>query len=114
MGVIEQSLKIANISFDYMDLCDNCKNNQKLDNYEVIILGGGHVLTQNKFFEKIKLTEKIKSFEGIIIGVSAGSMNSADEVYPQPEERREAIDPISNYSSLLFYKRLKIRWIKNN
>ena len=42
MGVIEQSLKIANISFDYMDLCDNCKYNQKLDNYEVIILGGGH------------------------------------------------------------------------
>jgi hypothetical protein len=40
MGVIEQSLKIANISFDYMDLCDNYKYNQKLDNYEVIILGG--------------------------------------------------------------------------
>ena len=99
MGVIEQSLKIENISFDYMDLCDNYKYNQKLDNYEVIILGGGHVPTQNKFFEKINLAEKIKSFEGIIIGVSAGSMNSADEVYAQPEETGEAIDP--NYKRFL-------------
>ena len=40
MEVIEQSLKIANISFYNMDLFDNCKYNQKLDNYEVIILGG--------------------------------------------------------------------------
>ena len=44
---------------------------------QVIILRGGHVPTQNKFFEKIKLKERIKDFEGIIIGVSARYMNSA-------------------------------------
>lgn len=59
----------------------------------LVILSGGHVPTQNRFFEKIHLRDLMKSYEGIIIGISAGSMNSADEVYSQPEEEGEAIDP---------------------
>ena len=57
-------------------------------NYDVILLGGGHVPTQNKFFKEIRLREKIKDFDGIIIAISAGSMNSADIVYCQPEKKR--------------------------
>ncbi len=64
-----------------------------LHQYDVILLGGGHVPTQNAFFNEIQLREKIKNFDGIIIGISAGSMNSADIVYCQPEENGEAIDP---------------------
>lgn len=64
-----------------------------LHNYDVIILGGGHVPTQNHFFQDIQLREKIQGFKGIVIGISAGSMNSADQVYCQPEEDGEAIDP---------------------
>lgn len=59
----------------------------------LLILSGGHVPTQNRFFEKIRLRELLKGFEGVVIGISAGSMNSADEVYAQPEEAGEAIDP---------------------
>lgn len=59
----------------------------------LLILSGGHVPTQNRFFEKICLRDLLKTYEGLVIGISAGSMNSADEVYAQPEEAGEAIDP---------------------
>lgn len=60
---------------------------------DLLILSGGHVPTQNRFFEKIHLREIMKDYDGIVIGISAGSMNSAEEVYAQPEEEGEAIDP---------------------
>ena len=59
----------------------------------LLILAGGHVPTQNHFFDRICLRELLKNYEGIVIGISAGSMNSADEVYAQPEKEGEAIDP---------------------
>ena len=64
-----------------------------LHSYDVIFLGGGHVPTQNRFFKKIGLREKMQSYDGIVIGISAGTMNSADTVYAQPELPGEATDP---------------------
>ena len=89
----------TSLTFQSIELCDGTNPNQNLKNYDVIILAGGHVPTQNKFFESINLREKIQDFEGIIIGASAGSMNSADIVYAQPELDGEAIDP--NYKRFL-------------
>lgn len=60
---------------------------------DVIILGGGHVPTQNRFFKELGLREKIRNFRGVIMGISAGSMNCADTVYAQPELAGEAVDP---------------------
>ena len=60
---------------------------------DILILSGGHVPTQNSFFHKIALKEQIKDYDGIIIGISAGSMNSAEVVYAQPEHEGEAVDP---------------------
>ena len=82
-----------------IELCDGTNINQNLKNYDVIILAGGHVPTQNSFFESINLREKIKDFEGIIIGISTGSLNGDDIVYAQPELYGEAID--SNYKRYL-------------
>ncbi|MCF0121969.1 MAG: Type 1 glutamine amidotransferase-like domain-containing protein, partial [Lachnospiraceae bacterium] len=65
---------------------------EELHSYDVLFLAGGHVPTQNSFFHVIGLREKLKDFQGVIIGISAGSMNSADTVYIQPEEPGEAID----------------------
>ena len=59
----------------------------------LIILAGGHVPTQNRFFRKIGLRALLKDYEGVVIGISAGSMNAADVVYAQPEEAGEAVDP---------------------
>ena len=60
---------------------------------DVILLAGGHVPTENAFFKQISLRELLVGYAGVIMGVSAGSMNAADTVYVQPEEAGEAIDP---------------------
>ena len=58
-----------------------------------IILCGGHVPTQNRFIHEIGLKELMKSFDGVAMGCSAGSMNCADYVYSHPELPGEARDP---------------------
>lgn len=60
---------------------------------DLIILAGGHVPTQNRFFQEIGLAGLLRDYPGIIMGISAGSMNSADVVYAQPELEGESIDP---------------------
>lgn len=59
----------------------------------LIVLAGGHVPTQNRFFQEIRLRKLLAGFDGVLIGISAGSMNSADTVYAQPEREGEAISP---------------------
>ena len=69
----------------------NSKNvHELIKNAGVIILSGGHCMTEAKFFEELNLREGLKGFDGIIIGVSAGSMNSAETVYA-PEEYEEEL-----------------------
>lgn len=70
---------------------DQC--GELIANAQLIILCGGHVPTQNKFFQEIGLRERLQGWDGVIMGVSAGSMNAADVVYAQPEEPGEAVDP---------------------
>lgn len=60
---------------------------------DVILLAGGHVPTENAFFRAIGLRTLLTGYRGVIMGVSAGSMNAADTVYAQPEEAGEATDP---------------------
>ena len=79
--------------FDIWDDRTTDYSKEMLHSYDLIILGGGHVPTQNAFFKRISLREKIKDFEGMVIGISAGTMNSADVVYAQPEEAGEGVDP---------------------
>ncbi len=64
-----------------------------LAGYDGVFLGGGHVPTQNAFFQAIGLREKLAGFAGVVVGISAGSMNAARRVYAQPELPGEAADP---------------------
>ena len=57
---------------------------------DLIVLAGGHVPTQNLFFQKIGLAKLLKNYQGVILGISAGSMNCARRVYAQPEEPGES------------------------
>ena len=81
------------------DLWDSRVKEYDLKCYDVIVLGGGHVPTENKYFQKIHLKEKLKEYDGIVIGISAGTMNCANIVYAQPEEIGEAINP--NYKRFI-------------
>ncbi len=60
---------------------------------DFIILAGGHVPTQNAFFQRIGLRDLLRDWDGVLMGISAGTMNSASTVYSQPEEPGEAVDP---------------------
>ena len=70
---------------------DRC--GELIANADVIFLCGGHVPTQNAFFQDIALRERLAGWDGVIVGVSAGSMNAADPAYAPPEEPGEAADP---------------------
>ena len=47
------------------------------------------IWAQNKFFTEIGLRELLKDFPGVIMGISAGTMNAAEIVYAQPESDGE-------------------------
>lgn len=90
-ALIESGFSVAQV--DVWDYRTENVSKAMLHSYDVIFLGGGHVPTQNGFFKELKLRQKIKDFPGIVIGISAGTMNSADVVYAQPEMPGEAVDP---------------------
>ena len=84
------------MGFSQVDVLDR-RNVERADELvaasDVILLAGGHVPTENAFFKAIGLRELLVGYKGVIMGVSAGSMNAADTVYVQPEEAGEAVDP---------------------
>lgn len=57
---------------------------------DLIVLAGGHLPTQNAFFQAIGLRQLLQDYPGTVMGISAGSMNCADTVYVQPEEPGES------------------------
>ena len=63
-----------------------------IENSDLIILAGGHVPTQNAFLAECGLRELLEGYGGAVMGISAGSMDMADQVYIQPEEPGES-DP---------------------
>lgn len=64
---------------------------------DFIMLSGGHVPTQNAFFQEIGLRELLRNYQGVILGISAGTMNAADRVYIQPEEPGETVPEFQRF-----------------
>ena len=92
----ENIVRDTGLSISCMDICDMRNGKEKADdlpNYDFVILGGGHVPTENAFFTYIGLREGFSGFNGIVMGISAGTMNCARIVYAQPEMPGEAKDP---------------------
>lgn len=96
LGFLSKSFELSDIEFSAFDVLDgrNAEKAQELiASAGFILLDGGHVPTQNRFFKRIGLKEKLKDFSGVLMGISAGTMNSAETVYAQPELKGEALDP---------------------
>lgn len=92
----EDIVKDTGLSVSCMDICDLRNGKERasaLHEYDFVILGGGHVPTENAFFESISLAERFKDYRGIVMGISAGTMNCARIVYAQPEMPGEATAP---------------------
>lgn len=79
-------------SFQVLDGWTAENAEELVENSDFIVFSGGHVPTQNAFFQEIHLRELLEGWDGVAMGISAGSMNSADTVYVQPEEEGES-DP---------------------
>lgn len=94
-GLFSQALPMSGFSLSEIEIWDSRnieEMKEKMLEYDVIILCGGHLPTQNAFFQEIELADRIHDFGGIIIGISAGTMNSAQLVYAIPELEGEALD----------------------
>ena len=92
----ERIFRETGLSVKCMDICDRRGGRaviSQLPHYDMVILGGGHVPTQKQFFDEIGLRDALQEWDGIVMGISAGSMNCADVVYAQPEVPGEALDP---------------------
>lgn len=76
--------------FDVCDGRNGAEMAARLSEYDVLVLSGGHVPTENAFLHKIGLAERLRDFDGIVMGISAGTMNCAETVYAMPEEEGES------------------------
>ena len=93
-SVLAAAFPMSGLSVRQMDICDS-RNEALVEDIagcDVLILAGGHVPTQNKFFQRLRLKEHMDNFDGIVIGISAGTMNCAEIVYAQPELEGESAD----------------------
>lgn len=90
------SFALSGLSVSRLEVCDG-RNPSRLPELlvesDVVILSGGHTLIQNRFFKRLGLKELIRNFDGVIFGISGGSMNSAEMVYTQPEWPGDTTDP---------------------
>ena len=59
----------------------------------VIYLAGGHAPTQLAFMKRLGLKDALVGYEGIVIALGAGAINSAYSVYLAPELDGEARNP---------------------
>ena len=75
---------------------------------DFIILAGGHVPTQNAFFQDIGLRELLKGYQGVVLGISAGTMNAADRVYVQPEEPGESVPEFPRFAEGLGITKINV------
>jgi len=84
------------LTLDELELCD-LRNAGDIEvmvyESDFIILGGGHVPTANAFYWEMGLPYLLRQYDGIVIGISAGTMNCTEIVYAQPEMPGESIDP---------------------
>lgn len=94
-SAVRQSFELDGFTFKNFYVIDY-RFNQNIEDVvnsaDIVFLCGGHVSTQNKFFMDIELDKILSSYTGIVIGQSAGSMNSASIVYDQPVTIEEFYD----------------------
>ena len=70
----EIGIDIKNV--DIFDVDMNMETlEEKINNADIIFLMGGDTIGQFEFISKLDISEKIKEFQGAVIGVSAGAIN---------------------------------------
>ena len=99
-GEMKAAFEEAGMSFsDFRVLDPRTDKNAQLMIWQsdFIILSGGHVPTQNAYFQKIGLKALLRNYQGVVLGISAGTMNAAERVYAQPEEQGESVPEFQRF-----------------
>ena len=92
-SILFESFKLSGILFEeFIVLDDISKTKEYVDKASLIFLSGGDTYIQNKLFSKTNLKECLQSYNGLIIGQSAGTINMATKAYNSPEEM-EQLEP---------------------
>ncbi len=89
------SFEFSGLTVDEVKIVDGKKKNlaDLIAWSSIVYLSGGHAPTQLAFMKRIGLKEALIDYDGIVIGLSAGSVNAAYNAYLMPEYKEEAEDP---------------------
>lgn len=91
--IITKSLSLAGIKFQMSDVIDSRNwlfSKGLINTADLVVLLGGNPLEQMEFFNNIELKEKIKKYKGCLMGISAGSLNMAKDVYCSQDKEIES------------------------
>lgn len=94
LNIDKDALLLSGIEFkEYIVLDNRNKDNVKelLANADLIFLCGGNTLIQNTFFNDIELNKYLNNTDSTIVGISAGSINAAKNVFNSPECEEDLI-----------------------
>lgn len=96
INIVAESFRLTGLGFKQNIMLDsrNEKNaNEIVSGADIVILSGGKCVGQCKFFERIGLKDILNKFDGIVVGISAGSMGLCKAVPNFPEELADLQDP---------------------
>lgn len=84
VNIFVESFNKIDISFKFVNIIDyRVKKEDTRDiitNSDIIFIMGGDTYNEFQYIKEYELVDVIKKFEGVIIGVSAGSLNMSDNV----------------------------------
>jgi len=95
-NILFKSMQMVGINFEEYLILDGKSKEKSLDyinNADLVFLCGGDTYKQHEFFKTINLKEILTSYQGLVIGQSAGALNMAVNVFNSPEEQEES-EPI--------------------
>lgn len=101
-SLLFKSFELSNIIFkNYYVIDGRFNGNLKklISNSDMIILSGGNTKNEMDFFNEIKLRSFLKEYKGIVLGISAGAINLANDVYNSPENIFE-LEELHNWQGL--------------
>lgn len=89
-NLVTKSLSLVGLKFAMMDLIDSRNwlfSKSLINNADLVILLGGNPLEQMEFFESIELKDKLRRYNGCLLGISAGTINLAKNAYCSADEK---------------------------
>ncbi len=97
LQILVDSLKLSGMEFAKVALLDSRNEEQTstlINQSDLVYLAGGHTYEGMQFFDKIQLKEVLGKYAGVVIGVSAGAINLAKDVFNSPEKFEYYAEPL--------------------